>query len=57
MAGNRRRKEHCDLILAEASLTGDKNFLASKVERVTISSTVQDPTRRAEEVGRLLLTI
>jgi hypothetical protein len=39
------------------SLTGDKKFLASKLETVTISSTVQDPTRRAEEVVRLSLTI
>ena len=46
-----------DLILAEASLTGDKNILASKTEKVTIFSTEQDPTQRAEEVTRLPLTI
>ena len=46
-----------DLILAEASLTGDKNILASRTEKVTIFSTEQDPTRRAEEVTRLPLTI
>ena len=46
-----------DLILAEASLNGDKNILASKTEKVTIFSTVQDPAQRAEEVTRLPLTI
>jgi VWFA-related protein len=46
-----------DLILAEASLNGDKNILASKMEKVTIFSTEQDPTRRAEEVTSLPLTI
>ncbi len=50
-------KSTANLILAAASLTGDKNFLASKLERVTISSTVQDPTRRADDVARLPLTI
>ena len=46
-----------DLILAEASLNGDKHILASKTEKVTIFSTVQDPAQRAEEVTRLPLTI
>ena len=46
-----------NLILEEASLTGDNNILASKTEKVTIFSTVQDPTQRAEEVARLSLTI
>jgi VWFA-related protein len=50
-------KRTANLVLAAGSLTGDKKVLASKLEKVTISSTVQDPTRRAEEVARLSLTI
>jgi VWFA-related protein len=50
-------RSSADLILAAVSLTGDNNILASRIERVTVWSAVQDPTRQTESVTRLPLTI
>jgi VWFA-related protein len=46
-----------NLILAAVSLSGDSDILASKMERVTVWSTTQDPTRRKESVTKLPITI
>jgi VWFA-related protein len=46
-----------NLILAAVSLSGDSDILASKMERVTVWSTAQDPTRQKESVTNLPLTI
>jgi hypothetical protein len=43
--------------LAAVSLSADSDILASKMERVTVWSTTQDPTRGNESVTRLPLTI
>jgi VWFA-related protein len=50
-------RSSANLILAAVSLTGDNNILASRIERVTVWSATQDPTRRTESVTRLPLTI
>jgi len=46
-----------NLILAAVSLSGDSGILASKMERVTVWSTTQDPARRKESVTNLPITI
>lgn len=50
-------RSSANLILAAVSLAGDNNVLASRIERVTVWSAVQDPTRKTESVTRLPLTI
>lgn len=45
------------LIMAGASLDGRKEILASKIEKVTLSSKIQDPTRLAEGVSFFPLTV
>jgi hypothetical protein len=46
-----------NLILAAVSLSGDNTILASRVERVTVWSAAQDPTRRPGSVTSLPLTV
>ena len=46
-----------NLILAAVSLSGNSDILASKMERVTVWSTTQDPARRRESVTKLPITI
>jgi VWFA-related protein len=50
-------RSSANLILAAVSLGGDNNILASRMERVTVWSATQDPTRRTESVTRLPLII
>jgi VWFA-related protein len=50
-------RSSANLILAAVSLAGDNKVLASRIERVTVWSAVQDPTRKTESVTRLPLTI
>jgi hypothetical protein len=50
-------RSSANLILAAVSLNGDSNILASRMERVTVFSATQDPTRLAESVTRLPLTL
>lgn len=50
-------KSSARLILAAVSRNGEGNIVASRLERVSIESTVQDSTRRAKEVTRLPITL
>jgi VWFA-related protein len=50
-------RSSANLMLAAVSLSGDNNILASKIERVTVWSATQDPTRPTESVTRLPLTV
>jgi len=45
------------LIMAGASLDGRKGILASKIEKVTLTSKIQDPTRLTEGVSFFPLTV
>jgi VWFA-related protein len=54
-------KDTANLILAAVSLNGDKDILASKIERVAITPVVQDPVRDAapqeEAVASMPVTV
>jgi hypothetical protein len=50
-------KSAAKVLLAAVSLTADGDILASKVERLTLTGSTQDPARLAEDEARLTLTI
>lgn len=50
-------KFSASLLMAAASLNGDKRILASRLERVTVSTAVQDPAKRALASMKLPVTL
>jgi VWFA-related protein len=50
-------RSSANLLLAAMSMTGDKSILASKIKRVTVSSSIHDPAERAKQTMNLPLTI
>lgn len=50
-------KSSLDLLLAAASLSGNRDFLASRVESLTVTTNDQDATRLARTGTRLPMTI
>jgi hypothetical protein len=47
------RKEHHNVLLAAASLTGGRDILASKLVTLTLQAGTQNPTQLAETLVRL----
>ena len=50
-------KSTANITLAAASISGNQDVLASKIERLVLSAPTQDPAQLAEVVTRLQLTI